>query len=36
MILSLKWMHKIADSEPIFQLINQYAAHITDAVIVPA
>jgi hypothetical protein len=36
MILSLKWMHKMADGEPIFQLINQYTAHVTDAVIFPA
>jgi hypothetical protein len=27
---------KIADGEPIFQLISQYTAHITDAVIFPA
>jgi hypothetical protein len=36
MIPSLKWMHKMADGEPTFQLINQYTAHITDAVIFPA
>jgi hypothetical protein len=29
-------MHKMADGEPTFQLINQYTAHITDAVIFPA
>jgi hypothetical protein len=36
MILSLKWMHKMADGKPIFEPINQYTAHITDAVIFSA
>jgi hypothetical protein len=33
MIFSLKWIHKMVDGELIVQLINQYTAHITDAVI---
>jgi hypothetical protein len=36
MILSWKLRHKMTDGEPSFELMHQYTAHITDAVIFPA